>query len=229
MDIHSDELISRFMKGIFNERPALPRYNSIWDVQIVLKYLENIDTSSLLLLSGKLCMLFLLTTAQRCQTLHALKISDINIYTDKLVINISSVLKQTRPGVHLDPIILKAYSVNKKLCIIETVKEYIDRTQPLRNGNDHLLISTVKPHNSVCKHTVAHWVKLIMSKAGISETFKPHSTRSASSSYAYKKGAPLSDIVKKAGWSNANTFGKYYNKQITTDINTFQTKILMST
>jgi hypothetical protein len=35
-------LIKRFMKGVFNQRPALPRYQHIWDVNIVLEYLASL-------------------------------------------------------------------------------------------------------------------------------------------------------------------------------------------
>ena len=40
-------------------------------------YLEEIKTSTLFLLSGKLCMLFLLLTGQRYQTLHWINIKGI--------------------------------------------------------------------------------------------------------------------------------------------------------
>jgi hypothetical protein len=57
---------------------------------------------------------------------------------------------------------------------------------------------------------------LTMMKAGLADTFKPHSTRSASTSNAFYKGIPLSDIIKTAGWSTAKTFAKYYQRQILT-------------
>jgi len=161
-------------------------------------------------------MLFLLVTAQRCQTLHVLKLSDICFDNDTVVINISSILKQTRPGAHQNSIILHSYKLNKKLCVVETIKQYLKRTECLRDG-DKLLISTVKPHKSVSKQTLSRWIKLVMSKAGITDNFKPHSTRSASTSFAYIKGVPLTDIIRTAGWSNANTFAKYYNKPIISD------------
>jgi len=87
INIHHNELISRFMRGIFNERPSLPRYSKIWDVKVVLRYLETLDTSVILSLSCKLCMLFLLVTAQRCQTLHVLKLSDVCFDNATVVIN----------------------------------------------------------------------------------------------------------------------------------------------
>ena len=31
-------LVCRFLKGVFNLRPALPKYSTTWDVSVVLKY-----------------------------------------------------------------------------------------------------------------------------------------------------------------------------------------------
>ena len=34
------------MKGIFELKPALPKYTEIWDVNVVLGYLKTVDTLS---------------------------------------------------------------------------------------------------------------------------------------------------------------------------------------
>ena len=227
-NIHENELISRFMKGVFNSKPSLPRYTEIWDVNIVLQYLEKMQTETLSALSCKFCMLFLLITAQRCQTLHVIKISDIKRIDGGFSINISSLLKQSRCDFHLQPIILESYPNNEKLCIVTLMNEYLDRTRNLRNG-EHLLISTIKPHGRVSQQTVSRWIKLTMHNAGIPNTFKPHSTRAASTSKAFGKGVPLPIIIKTAGWNNARTFAKYYNKPLFSSTDIFQGKLLEST
>lgn len=221
VDIHENELVSRFMKGVFNTKPPLPKYKTTWDVTIVLQYLENMNVQTLMGLSCKLCMLFLLVTAQRCQTLHVVKLSDIHRNGKDIVINVSQLLKQTRRGYHIEPIVLRAYEINKKLCIVTLIEEYIERTKYLRKS-DYLLISTVKPHGQVSQQTMSRWIKLTMGKAGIDGIFKPHSTRSASTSHAYVKGVPLIDIIKTAGWSNAQTFAKYYQKAVVQQTNMIQ-------
>jgi hypothetical protein len=61
------------MKGIYTLRPALPRYNVTWDVNVVLKYLKGLsplESLSLLQISQKLLMLLLLLSGQRGQTIH---------------------------------------------------------------------------------------------------------------------------------------------------------------
>ncbi|XP_062571921.1 uncharacterized protein LOC134233885 [Saccostrea cucullata] len=67
VNIGSHPLIRRFMRGVFVLRPALPRYNVTWDVNIVLKYLKSLSplsSLSLLQLSRKLVMLLALLSGK---------------------------------------------------------------------------------------------------------------------------------------------------------------------
>lgn len=224
IDINKFEEITRFMKGVFNSRPALPRLTHTWDVGTVLRYLENMSVVTLLQLSCKLCMLFLLLSAQRCQTLHMIEISDIKFSNDQVFIAPSHLLKQTRPGCHIDTIVFDKYRKNEKLCIVSVLNEYLKRTKDLRSNNK-LLISTMKPFKAVSKDTISRWVKLVMVKAGVDMAFQPHSTRSASSSKAGLQGVPLNIIMKTAGWSNARVFATFYKKPIKKKI-TIQNAVL---
>ena len=226
-DFSSHYLIKKFLQGIYNLKPSLPRYDSIWDVQVVLLNIERMTKLSLLELSAKLCMLFLLVTAQRCQTLHLIELDDIEISENALVIKTNHILKQTRPGYHLPNIKLYPYH-KKNLCIVQTFREYLKRTEGFRTGTGKLLLSTQKPHHAVSKETVSRWVKNLMVKAGINQQFGAHSTRAASTSAARQRGVPISVILKTAGWSNAGTFDRFYHKSPsqTTNDNRFQSAIL---
>ena len=63
------------MKGIFQEKLPRPKYTEIWDVSIVLSYLQSfspVDKLSLNELTLKLLVLILLVLGQRGQTVHLL-------------------------------------------------------------------------------------------------------------------------------------------------------------
>lgn len=215
------------MKGVFVERPALPRYTTTWSVEDVLKYMSKTPAKTLLQLSCKLSVLFLLLSAQRCQTLHLIEITDIKFTNEKVFIAPNHILKQTRPGKHLDIIEFKAYTKDRQLCIVNTLSLYIDRTRNLRNS-DKLLISTIKPHGPVSKQTVSRWVKILLQEAGIDLSFKPHSIRAAAASKAKLSGIPLETIMRTAGWSNRSVFAEFYNKPISKESKTLQDGILDS-
>ena len=126
-DFTSHFLIKIFMQAIFNMKPSLPKYDSVWDVQIVLEYKETMDNKTLLELSAKLCMLFLLVTAEPCQTLHLIGMEDIEFQEKICVVKTRQMLKQTRPGYHLNDIVMQSYS-KPELCIVKTLQEYLTRT-----------------------------------------------------------------------------------------------------
>ena len=213
IDINAYEEISRFMKGVFQSRPALPRYNETWDVQIVLDYLKSLHTTSLFQLTCKLCMLFLLISAQRCQTLHLIEVQDVHICQDHVTIHPNHLLKQSKPSQHLEVMRFNLYTEDQNLCFVKVISEYIKRTAPIRT-DDKLLISTIRPHKAVSKDTVSRWIKYVMQKAGVDTRYKPHSVRGATTSKAKQLGVPLQSIIKTAGWASAKVFASHYDKPI---------------
>ena len=63
------------MQGMFNTCPPRPRYTSVWDVEIVIRYIEQRPLSGQLdlkELSWKLVTLFALSNADRASDLHLL-------------------------------------------------------------------------------------------------------------------------------------------------------------
>ena len=83
-DVGKEPLIRHFMKGIFNVKPALPRYVNVRNV--VIDYLDSLITSelNLKLLSVKLATLLALATGQGCQTLWSIRIKDVEL-ADKFI------------------------------------------------------------------------------------------------------------------------------------------------
>lgn len=211
-------LVKRFMRGIYNLRPSLPRYSQTWDVSIVLQYLKTltpVKTISLKLLSWKLVMLLALLTCQRTQTLHLIDVRNIQLTNDKVIIYIGDLLKHSKPGKHCPPIELKAFTQDHTLCIVTTLKEYMSRTSSLRGQGTQLFISTLPPHQCVTKQTISNWITSVLKKSGIdTNCFKPHSTRSAAASAAKTAKIPINVILQTAGWSSESTFQKFYDRQI---------------
>ena len=76
----------------------------------------------------------------------------------------------------------------------------------------------MKPHKEISKDTIARWIKVILSRAGIDVSqFGAHSVRLATTSKAKLNSVPIDNILGKAGWSNVKTFAKFYDKQILTE------------
>lgn len=212
-------MVIRFMKGVYNLRPPVSRYTHIWDVDKVLTYLRKLSPVKALTLKDltlKLTILMALVNTARCQTLHLLTVNKLQKLPSEFVLQLDSLIKQSRPGVCSSIFHLKAYPPDRRLCVYTVLKEYLHRTSKLRESNDSkLLISYCKPHKPVTKSTVARWIKVVMCRAGIDiKMFGPHSVRAASASKAKLMAVPIADIMKTAGWSNKQTFAKFYDKKI---------------
>jgi hypothetical protein len=113
-------LVSRFMKGIFKNNPPVQKYQTTWDVQIMLNYLSglldiiDLDLKSLTL---KLLMLIALVSAQRGQSLHMLDISFMKVAETSYEFALPDHVKQSRPGYNTPSVVLKAYPHDMALCV----------------------------------------------------------------------------------------------------------------
>ena len=214
----SHPLVIRYMKGIFTLRPPKPRHAQVWDVNKVLGFLRTLSPVKHLTLKNltlKLTMLMALSNAARVQTLQLLSVEKLEKNRSAFKFMLQSSLKQNRPAYNINSVQFKAYPPDRRLCVYTVIKEYLRRTEPVRQGCDSLLLSYVKPYGPVTRATIARWIKTVMQRAGINiQMFGAHSVRSAATSTACYNNVPISDILKAAGWTRENTFAKYYRKPV---------------
>ena len=218
VEIGSNTLVQRFMRGIFNKKPCLPKNIVTWNVNVVLNHLVSVDITSceLRALSKKLVMLLALTTGQKCQTLHFLDIRNIEMDVSYVKFRIGDLLKQSKPGVHLHELYIESYQVNDNLCVVKCLKKYLEVTESLRSDTK-LLVSTQKPYKGASKNTISNWIRETLKDSGIDlSIFSPHSTRSASTSAVSKK-LPIDTILRTAGWKSDCVFRKHYKRPISND------------
>lgn len=206
--------VKRFMKGIFNIKPSLPRYIDTWNPDIVISHLNHSSAElSLIDLSRKVTTLLALCSLQRISTLSNIKLNELIFTEDRLNIIITDLMKQSRPAYHMTHLTFNLFTDLPNICIVNQLKLYIDRTKDLRKS-DNLFISSTSPHKAVSTDTLSNWIKTTLRAAGIQERFKAHSTRSAAVSKAYSKELNINDILKAGGWSTESTFRRFYNRPI---------------
>ena len=214
----SHPLVKRLLSGMFRKRPALPRYSTTFDVNIVLKYLKSLGESNDLpfkSLSYRFATLFCLLSGQRCQTICSLDVRHIVFSNERVMIFVNSCVKTTRPGNHVSPLDLKAFPTCTALCPVQNLKQYLLRSFELRGLYTKLFISFSFPHRPITTSTLSRWVRETLKIAGIdTNIFTSHSTRAASTSRAKSLGLSLQQICKAAGWTNSGTFGRYYDKPV---------------
>ena len=149
-------LIKKFMNGVYNCKPTLPRQSATWDVNLVLRYLKSLyphENLSLKQLSYKLIVLLALATGQRIQTLYFVDLKNGMLSPKFIKIRIGDLLKQTKVGQDLTELYIEEYKQDKAICVVEAFHAYVEKTKMLRGGYSQLFIGLQKPHTPVTKST----------------------------------------------------------------------------
>jgi len=108
-------LISRLLKGIFHDKPPLPRYTNTWNVQTVLNYLEGLGENqslSLKTLSWKLTMLLALTRPSRSADLSHLDLARKTYKPDGVCFYPNVLAKQSRQGSQIANFFFPSFPAN---------------------------------------------------------------------------------------------------------------------
>ena len=183
----------------------------------VVKYLSNIDSESASdkILTLKLTMLLALTSAGRAHEITFLDKNFLVKHHTKYVFFFNKPTKVSKPGKPRPPLKFPHFTEDLNMCVCHHIDLYLTRSAPWRKGQGQLLLSHINPHNAVTTSTVSRWVVEVLKLSGVdTETFKGHSTRSASSSKASIQGVPLKEILKRAYWSSSTIFENRYKKDI---------------
>ena len=220
--ISEHPLVKRFLKGVYNLRPPVPRYSHIWDTSIVIQYLRSLDNHVIpfKFLVYKLVTLLTLLSGQRVSTLHKFRTDEMQVRTTDVLFYVSALLKQDQPNRRpKDPFIYHAYPADTHLCPVTLIHGYLHLRNALVPPTEKaFFITHGKPFHAASKDTLARWVKDTMVRSGVdTAVFKPHSCRSASTSAAKAAGVPLATILKCGQWSKESNFYKFYERDILWD------------
>ena len=108
--------------------------------------------------------------------------------------------KTSKPGQSTTSITISEFEQHPRTCPLTALKEYLDRTHGLRNGEQCLFICYVKPHRAVSTDTISRWTKSVLEISGIDpHKLSAHSTRAAATSSARQKGVTLDIILAHVG------------------------------
>ena len=128
--------VRRLLKGISKERPPLPKYSFIWDVDQVLNYIKvslpDNNTLTSMQLSQKAITLLGLTAISRGSELHDFKISNTCKINDSYQICHSRNAKHSKQGKTNPPVIFCAFPQDKALCPVTAIDSYISMTKSWR-------------------------------------------------------------------------------------------------
>ena len=81
LQLGSNHITKKFMRGVFNRRPSLPKISSIWDVKCIFDLFRlpawDIENFKLKTLTQKLAVLLILSACERVQLLASLSLNNM--------------------------------------------------------------------------------------------------------------------------------------------------------
>ena len=215
------------MAGVHNNRPPQPRYTFMWDMGVVLRYIKDRMPHNSKLsnkeLTFKLTGLLALASAGRASMIHHLNITFLAKSKTMYKFYFNKLHKSWRNGKPPPEVTYYDFPQDKCIRPIQTLEDYIARSEQWRekHSEKQLLLATINPHQPV-----SVWLLSLLSWAGIdTDTFKGHSTRSASSSKAKTVGVPIGEVLKRGCWTGVKTWQERYNNDIHEEGRNFQNKV----
>ena len=105
-------LVSRHLKGIYNRHTPLPKYVNVWDISILFRYYDNMNSNDNLkfkALVKKTVMLFIILGARKKQALFTLSNDNILFKENKVNFLPNKTMKHTKQNTPLEPLIYHHY------------------------------------------------------------------------------------------------------------------------
>ena len=235
-------LLKDFLKGALIKKNPVRDHTLTWDLPTVLLTLANppfepIDQISLKHLTFKAVFLLAVCSANRVHELKALDARPafceftprgVTLRTNPTfrpkVITPSNMQRTLHfaplSGLEADP-----QGSWESVCVIRTLRRYIEVTRPIRKGTNQLLVTFKEGDQGkeASKATIARWLKQCVQEAYTLQklplpSVKAHSTRKQSVSWANMKNISIQDICQHACWVSPNTFIRHYRLQLASTV-----------
>lgn len=211
-------LVCRLLRAVYNRRTPKAKYSVFWDAENVLENIKELGPNaslSLKQLTFKTVLTLALATYARVSEIASIDFGTLRFQDGELLLRLLKPRKSQTSG-PLATLTIRPLLTEPLVCPVESVRAYVERTTPLREGNARELFVALKPpHTAVGASSIARWLKMALQSAGVdTAAYTAHSTRGAAASKAFAKGIPCDNILAAANWKRASTFHKFYNKRI---------------
>ena len=210
-----------------------------WDLNVVLKYLrgppfEPLASASIENLTRKTLFLVALATAARVSEIHALDVTRIKFETVRngavhIGLLWDFIAKNQLPGQPdrlftippLSTIVGSADEEELSLCPVRALRQYIDRTRPVRGSRKRLFIPFSRfVKGEVNRNTVALWLRQVIlsayQEADIAppSAHNPHEIRALASTMALHRNCSVPAIMEGCFWRSNTVFASHYLRDL---------------
>ena len=144
----------------------MPRYNTFWDVSVVLQYIRQLGHNhslSLRQLTLKTVVLLALTRPSRSVDLCRLDTKTRTYIASGVILKPTHLSKQSQASNPITDFFFPSFNQDTCLCPVETLKAYQSQTLLFRGMNPNtpqtnLILSWIGRYAPVSSSTIAHWL-----------------------------------------------------------------------
>ena len=203
-----------FLRGTQIKNPTVPRYNEVFDIKLLMKYIQEklIPSKRPSDVRDRCILLFRTLVLMRSSEVRLIDINEIDFEAGTF----KWLGSKTEVGMFLSPEV-SFPATFQGFDLMTLVKEWMDER---KNSNCGFLFNGLTKdtyHSVLGGDRIRNICKFHMEAAGIDITkYKPHSIRHASASALISAGATLDQVMALGRWQSLTTFFKYYLKQRST-------------
>ncbi|XP_060807620.1 uncharacterized protein LOC132903384 [Amyelois transitella] len=216
--LSSNSLVKQVLKAIALATPR-PSKPPIWDTDILIRFLSIKATgqSEILEAAKRTATILLLCSGRRVHDLTLLRISPeyYSVSEDAIIFTPAFGSKTDTDKRRQSNWKLMPNEENNLLCPVYWVKHLTALTQERRSRakSDCLFVTITGAPKPASRTIIGGWVKKLLNDAGIEAT--PGSLRSAVASKSWIENFQLEDILSRGNWKSANTFFRFYRRELT--------------
>ena len=204
-------LLSRLVRGVFQQRPPSRRLFPSWDVASVFAIFDAMAPPLDFISLQRRCAFFLaMASARRPSELAALRCDAAFMsISSEQVRFLPSRLSKTDRQRHLGPpIVIRRLPPPDPHCPVASLEELLRSRAALGIRHDYVFSSSLAPHDPISVASFSGLLRWAFRRAGIAAP--PGSTRAISVSDAVARGVSIEEALRAGDWSGAGTFYRHY-------------------
>ena len=210
-----DDNVRHLMRGVFLSRPPVRRAFPLWNPDDVFCLFSQWPRPlPFLAILQKTAFLVAMATCRRPSEIASLRVDSyfMTLSTHSARFIPTGLSKTDRPGHMGPPILVYAFPADPSLCPVEAIRSLLAVRDSLRLSHPFLFFSSSPPFAPLSAPSFRRLLARVLRRAGVHAP--PGSTRAASASSAFLRGADLADVLRAGDWSNASTFFHHYCQDI---------------
>ena len=219
-DVSQSPWVHAVMQAAANLKPARPRYDSHWDLELLLEYWESQPPNTALPLSDLLdkCLSLLMAAGiMRSSDLH--RIAPETIQFTRSSVSFRLLNPKNAKGLS-QPVVINSVDSRPSVCPVRCFKAYMAALAPLRSSTEQkkkVWLGSRRPHIPILPKTIASRVLRTLDAAGVdTKLFKAHSVRLTAVSRAVEQGAALQEVMQHGRWRSEKVFLAFYERSVRT-------------